>query len=182
MILPIYIYNDSLLSQPGVAIDNTYPDLNTLIDNMFETMRHASGIGLAAHQIGLPIRLFVVDISMYKEGDASLENFKKVFINSEIIEEGEEEESLEEGCLSLPGIHEAIKRKTKIKLKYLDENFVEHEEWFEGLAARCIQHEHDHTNGILFTKKISSFRRKMIQSKLDQLIKRNFSTNYKNKK
>lgn len=182
MILPIYIYNDSLLSLPGEAIDNTYPELTTLIENMFETMYNAGGIGLAAHQIGLPIRLFVVDITHYKEGDPTLIEFKKVFINSEIVEEEGEDESIEEGCLSIPGIHELITRKPKIKLKYLDENFVEHEEWFEGLAARCILHEHDHTNGILFTKKISSFRRKMIQGKLNQIIKRNFSPNYKYKK
>ena len=105
-----------------------------------------------------------------------------MFINSEIIEEDGEEESFSEGCLSIPGIHEEIKRKPKIKLKYFDENFVEHEEWFDGLAARCIQHEHDHTNGILITKKISAFRRRMIQSKLNNIVKRNFSTTYKYKK
>jgi len=182
MIREIYIYNDELLSKQGETIDNTYPELPQLIDDMFETMEKASGIGLAAHQIGLPIRLFVIDISHYEKGDPKLAGFRKVFINSEIIEEDGEEESFSEGCLSIPGIHEEIKRKPKIKLKYFDENFVEHEEWFDGLAARCIQHEHDHTNGILITKKISAFRRRMIQSKLNNIVKRNFSTTYKYKK
>lgn len=182
MIRDIYIYNDPILSLPGEAIDNTYPELPQLIEDMFETMINAHGIGLAAHQIGLPIRLFVVDISHYVEGDENMRGFKKVFINSEILEEDGEEFPAEEGCLSIPGIHEPVIRKPRIKLKYQDENFVEHEEWFDGLAARCIQHEHDHTNGILITKKISAFRRKLIQSKLNLLIKRNFSTNYRYKK
>jgi len=182
MIRPIVIYNDSILSLPGKEIDNTYENLSSLIEDMFETMYEAHGIGLAAHQVGLPIKLFVIDLIPYKEGDETLKEFKKVFINAEIIEEEGEEISITEGCLSIPGIQEAVNRKPKIRLKYFDENFIEHDEWFEGLAARCIQHEHDHTNGILFTKKISSFRRKLIQGKLNDIIKRNFLPTYKYKK
>lgn len=178
----IYIYNDSILLAPGVEIDGSYPELNILIEDMFETMYNANGIGLAAHQIGIPIKLFIIDVTHYSEGDIALETFKKVFINSEILEEEGEDIGFEEGCLSIPTIHEIIVRKPKVKLRYFDENFILHEEWFDGLAARCIQHEHDHTNGILFTKKISSFRRKMIQGKLNQVIKRNFSTSYRYKK
>jgi peptide deformylase len=181
MKLPVYIYNDKVLSQVGETVDKDYPNLNQLISDMFETMIGASGIGLTAHQIGIPLRLFVIDITCYKEGDESLEGFKKVFINSEIIEEEGEEVEIKEGCLSLPGLHLEIKRKSKVKLKYLDENFVEHEEWFEGLAARCIQHEHDHTNGVLFVKRVPELRRRLIQSKLQKIVKRNFSTNYKYK-
>jgi peptide deformylase len=181
MKLPIYIYNDKVLTQPGKEVDKDYPNLSQLIEDMFETMYGASGIGLAAHQIGIPIKLFVIDISHYKEGDESLVDFKKVFINSEIIEEEGEEKEIQEGCLSLPGLQLEIKRKPKIKIKYLDENFIEHEEWFEGLAARCIQHEHDHTNGILFLKRVSTLRRRLLDSKLRQIVKRNFSTNYKYK-
>ncbi len=182
MIRPIVLYNDAILSLPGEKIDNTYEGLPSLIEDMFETMYEANGIGLAAHQISLPIKLFVIDLTPYAEEDESLKDFKKVFINAEIIEEEGEEIAYTEGCLSIPGIHEEIKRKPKIHLKYLDENFIEHDEWFDGHAARCIQHEHDHTNGILFTKKISSFRRKLIQGKLDNIIKRKFLPTYKYKK
>lgn len=181
MKLPIYIYNDKVLTQVGEAVDKDYPNLNQLISDMFDTMYGASGIGLTAHQIGIPLRLFVVDLTHYKEGDESLNDFKKVFINSEIIEEEGEEIEIKEGCLSIPGLHLEIKRRPKIKLKYLDENFVEHEEWFEDLAARCIQHEHDHTNGILFLKRVPALRRGLIQNKLQKIVKRNFSTNYKYK-
>lgn len=181
MKLPIYIYNNNILNQPGISIDKDYLDLKILIDNMFETMYGASGIGLAAHQIGLPIKLFVIDISHYSEGDESLKDFKKVFINSEILETDGEDIEIEEGCLSIPGIHVYVKRKSRVKLKYLDENFIVHEQWFEGLAARCIQHEHDHTNGILFLKKVPALRLRLLESKLKQVIKRNFSTNYKYK-
>jgi peptide deformylase len=181
MKLPIYIYNDSVLTQPGNAVERDYPNISQLIEDMFDTMYGAGGIGLAAHQIGIPIKLFVIDITHYKEGDESLKDFKKVFINSEIIEEEGDEIEKQEGCLSIPGISMGVKRKPKIKLKYLDENFIEHEEWFEGLAARCIQHEHDHTNGILFLKRTSALRRRLIESKLQQIVKRNFQTNYKYK-
>ncbi len=181
MELPIYIYNDKILSEPGQAIDSSYPNVYQLITDMFETMYAANGIGLAAHQIGQPIKLFVVDLSSYFEHDEKLKDFKKVFINSEILEDNGEEKIMNEGCLSLPGVHIDIKRKEKIKLKYLDENFIEHEEWFDGLAARCIQHEHDHTNGIIFINHISLSERVLLQNKLRQIVKRKFSTNYKYK-
>lgn len=181
MILPIYIYNDKILSQAGNGIDKNYPNLTQLVQDMFETMYAANGIGLAAQQVGLLIRLFVVDITHYKEGDEALNEFKKVFINSEIIEEDGEEYSIEEGCLSVPALRLDIKRKPKVRLKYLDENFIEHVEWFEGLAARCIQHEHDHTNGILFLQRAIPLHRKMIKGKLQDIVKRKFSTNYKYK-
>lgn len=181
MKLPIYIYNDKVLVQVGDTVNKDYPNLSQLILDMFDTVVGASGIGLSAHQIGIPIRLFVVDITCYKEADENLDVFKKVFINSEIIEEDGEEAEIKEGCLSLPGLHLEIKRRSKVKLKYLDENFNEHEEWFEGLAARCIQHEHDHTNGVLFLKRVPELRRRLIQGKLQKIMKRNFSTNYKYK-
>ena len=181
MILPIQIYGTKVLTEPGAVIDKDYPGLSQLIEDMFETMYASSGIGLAAHQIGIPIKLFVIDITNYKEGDEKLKDFKKVFINSEIIEFSGEEDSIEEGCLSFPGIHFNIKRKTTIKLKYLDENFIEHEEIFDGLASRCIQHEYDHTNGILFTNRATPFNRSLMKSKLENVVKGNFLTNYKYK-
>jgi len=181
MILPIHIYGTKVLNEPGATIDKYYPDLSKLIEDMFETMYASSGIGLAAHQVGVPINLFIIDITNYKEGDEKLKDFKKVFINSEIIEFSGEDHSVEEGCLSFPGIHFDIKRKTVIKLKYLDENFVEHEEIFDGLASRCIQHEYDHTQGILFTHRTSPFNRSVVKSKLENVVKGKFLTNYKYK-
>lgn len=181
MILPIQIYGTKVLTEPGVAIDKDYPELSKLIEDMFETMYASGGIGLAAHQIGLPIKLFVIDITNYKEGDEKLKDFKKVFINSEILELNGDEQGVDEGCLSFPGIQFNIKRKPIIKLKYQDENFVEHEEIFDGLAARCIQHEHDHTNGILFTNRATPFNRSLAKSKLENIVKGNFLTNYKYK-
>ncbi len=178
MKLPVYIYGNKELTQPGEIVEKNYPNLSQLINDMFETMYAANGIGLAAHQIGLPIKLFVVDIGP-QEGE--IEQFKKVFINSEIVDVSEDEIALEEGCLSFPGMRVEIKRKSKVKLKYFDENFLEHEEWFEGIASRCIQHEHDHTEGIVFIKKILPLRRRLIQSKLQAIVKGNFSTNYKYK-
>lgn len=181
MTLPIYIYNDKLLTASGKKVEKGQYDIEQLTSDMFETMYAAHGIGLAAHQIGIAIKLFVIDITNYAEGDSNLKGFKKVFINSEIIEEEGEEEEKQEGCLSIPGIQVNVKRKPKVKLKYLDENFIEHEEWFDGLAARCVQHEHDHTNGILFLQRTSAFERKMLHGKLKQIAKRNFLTNYKYK-
>ena len=181
MILPIYIYNDNVLTQTGKTVEKNYLNLPQLIQDMFETMYAASGIGLSGQQVGLPIKLFVIDITHYKEGDEALKEFKKVFINSEILEEDGKEHSLEEGCLSIPALRLNIKRKPRVKLKYLDENFIEHKEWFEGLAARCIQHEHDHTNGILFLQRAIPLHRKMIKGKLQDIVKRKFQTNYKYK-
>jgi len=181
MILPIHIYGTKVLTKPGIDINKDYPDLSKLIEDMFETMYASGGIGLAAHQIGIPIKLFVIDITNYKEGDEKLKDFKKVFINSEIIEFSGEEHSIGEGCLSFPGIHFDIKRKPVIKLKYLDENFIEHEEIFDGLASRCIQHEHDHTQGIVFTHRASPLNRSLMKSKLEKITKGNFLTNYKYK-
>ena len=129
----------------------------------------------------MPIRLFVVDITNYSEADEKLESFKKVFINSEILESSEEIDSFEEGCLSVPAIRFNVKRPKKIRVRYLDENFVEYDEWFDGLPARCIQHEHDHTLGILFMQKTTALSRRLAQGKLRDIVKRNFSTNYKYK-
>lgn len=182
MVLPIYTYGQSVLNTKGEKITKDYPNLNVLIEDMFETMKQAAGIGLAAQQIGLPIKLFVIDLSDYGKVDEALIGFRKVFINSEIIETSEEERSFEEGCLSFPGFQIDIKRPERLKLRYVNENFEEKEEWFDGLAARCIMHEHDHTEGITFIKKIGNLQRKMLEGKLKIILKQNFSTNYKVKR
>ena len=182
MILPIYTYGEKVLNSKGNRIGSAYPNINSIIENMFETMRQANGIGLAAQQIGLDIKLFVIDLTDYSEVDPELKDFKKVFINSEIIETSEETMIAEEGCLSFPGLYFKVERPTKVKLKYLDENFEEKEEWFEGLSARCIQHEHDHTEGITFLNHMSPLKRNIMQSKLKKILSKNFNTSFKVKK
>jgi len=179
MILPIYLYGQPILRKVAHNINQEYPNLNELIANMFETMYNADGIGLAAPQVGLDIRLFVIDLAPLAEEDERFADFKKVFINPEITEYSEDEVSFQEGCLSFPGIHENVSRPDKIKMKYLDENFAEHEDVFEGFFARCIQHEYDHIEGDLFTDKISGIRKQLIKSKLNNLLKGNSSSSYK---
>lgn len=182
MILPITIYPDKILKTKGEIVKQDHPNLKELVDNMFETMYAASGIGLAAQQISLPLQLFVVDITHYSKGDGRLKDFKKVFINTEILETSEEIRDVEEGCLSFPALRVNVKRPERIRIKYYDENFNEYDEWFDELAARCILHEYDHTHGIVFTDRIDGLRRTLIKSKLDKIVKRKFLTNYKTKK
>lgn len=182
MILPIYAYGEKVLNSKGDNIDASYPNLSDIIENMFETMHQANGIGLAAQQVGLDIKLFVIDLTDYSEVDPELKDFKKVFINSEILEFSEETMVAEEGCLSFPGIYFKVQRPTKVKLRYLDETFQEKEEWFDGLSARCVQHEHDHTEGITFLKYMSPVRKNMMQSKLKNILNKNFNTSFKVKK
>ena len=179
MKLPIVAYGDPVLKRKAVEIEENYPDLNKLIGDMFETMYSARGVGLAAPQVGLSIRLFVVDASPYAEDEEELENFKKVFINPIMVEEKGESWNFNEGCLSIPEVREDIMRQESIRINYLDENWVEHEEEFSGLAARVIQHEYDHIEGKLFTDKLSPLRRAMLKSRLDSISKGQVHVDYK---
>lgn len=179
MILPIYLYGQPALRKVGQDIDKNYPNLNELIQNMFETMYKAEGIGLAAPQVGLNIRLFVIDLEPLAEDDSKYHGFKKVFINATILEETGQDVSLQEGCLSIPGINENVTRKDTIRIKYLDENFVEHDEVYSDFFARCIQHEYDHIEGKLFIDKISGIRKQLIKSKLSNMIKGRVNCSYK---
>lgn len=179
MILPIYTYGNGVLRKMADPVDKTYPKLNELIDNMFDTMYHAEGVGLAAPQVGLPIRVLVIDLLPFKEDNPKLGDFKIVMINPEILEMSENEIVAEEGCLSIPGIHESVPRAQKIKIKYHDTNFGEHIEVFEDYKARVIQHEYDHLEGNLFTDKVSPIRRQMLKSKLTNIVKGKTSTSYK---
>jgi len=179
MILPIYLYGQPVLRKVAHNIDPDYPKLEELVANMFETMYNANGIGLAAPQIGLDIRLFVIDLSPLAEDDERFNGFKKVFINPQIIESSTDEISLQEGCLSIPGINESVVRPEKIKIHYFDENFVEHTDVFDDFFARCIQHEYDHIEGKLFIDKISAIRKQLIKSKLNNLIKGNTNCSYR---
>ncbi len=186
MILPIVAYGDPVLKKKAVDIDSSYPNLDELITNMYETMYGAYGVGLAAPQIGLAIRLFVVDTEPFAEDDdyseeekKELKGFKKTFINARIVEEHGEEWSFNEGCLSIPDIREEVKRQPKIRIKYLDEQFKECEEVYEGLIARVIQHEYDHIEGILFTDKLSSFKKRILKGKLTNISKGKIKVDYR---
>ena len=178
MKLPIVAYGDPVLKKLGTDIDENYPELKELIANMFDTMYYANGVGLAAPQIGLPIRLFIVDTGEEEDGTPG---YKRVFINARIVEETGEPWSFNEGCLSIPDIRENIMRKPNIKVNYFDENWVEHTEDVDGLPARVIQHEYDHIEGKLFTDKVSILRKTMLKSKLDAISKGNIKTDYKMK-
>lgn len=179
MKLPIVAYGDPVLKRKAEEIDENYPELDKLIADMFDTMYAARGVGLAAPQVGLSIRLFVVDARPFAEDEEGLEDFKKVFINPIILEERGESWAFNEGCLSIPEIREDISRQETIRINYLDENWVEHEEEYSGLAARVIQHEYDHIEGKLFTDKLSPLRRAMLKSKLDSIAKGQIQVDYK---
>ena len=186
MILPIVAYGDPVLKKKAKNIDKDYPRLSELIENMFETMYGAYGVGLAAPQIGLPIRLFLVDTEPFAEDDSfsekeqeQLKNFKRTFINAQILEEEGDEWAFNEGCLSIPDVREDVFRQTKIKIQYQDENFETRVEEFDGLIARVIQHEYDHIEGILFTDKLSSFKKRLIKGKLSNISKGKIKIDYK---
>lgn len=181
MNLPIIAYGDSILRRKAVDITREYPDLDVLIANMFETMYGAHGVGLAAPQVGLSIRLFVIDATSFAEDEPALENFKKVFINAQIQEESGEKWAFNEGCLSIPDIREDIHRQETIRISYFDENWEQHEETFSGLAARVIQHEYDHIEGKLFTDKLSPLRKALLKNRLDSISKGIVKVDYKMK-
>lgn len=181
MIYPIVIYGSQVLRNPSTDITPEYPDLKKLIEDMFLTLTEAEGVGLAAPQIGKNIRLFIVDCTPWGEDDPALADYKRVFINAEIYERSEETALFNEGCLSLPGLHEDVRRPVKIRMRYCDENFVEHDEEFSGLPARVIQHEYDHIEGQVFTDHLSPLRRNLIKSKLQKLAGGKYRCSYKTK-
>lgn len=183
MILPIVAYGTPVLREETEEIDKDYPDFNLLIEDMWETMYASKGVGLAAPQIGKAIRLFIVDASGFNEdGDhPELEGFKRVFINPIIVEETGKEWKFEEGCLSIPGIREDVSRKPTVTIEYFNEQFELIEEKIEGIAARVVQHEYDHIEGVLFTDHINPLRKRLIKGKLNDIAKGNIKVNYRMK-
>lgn len=187
MILPIVAYGDPVLKREGDEIDENYPNLKELIENMYETMENAQGVGLAAPQIGLSIRLFIVDTSPFVDEDETdkevlkLKDFRKVFINPIIIEEEGEKWNFNEGCLSIPGIREDVARQPSITIEYYDENFELKEEQYDGLIARVIQHEYDHVDGVLFTDRLNPIRKQFLKKRLDNISKGIVDIDYKMK-
>lgn len=179
MILPVYVYGQPVLRKVAEDIAPDYPNLKELIQNMFETMSNADGVGLAAPQIGLPIRVVTIDLDVLSEDYPEYKGFHKAFINGHILEVSGEEVTIEEGCLSLPGIHEPVKRGNKIRVKYLDEDLAEHDEVMEGYLARVIQHEFDHLDGKMFIDHLSPLRKQMIKGKLNAMLKGKAHCTYK---
>lgn len=182
MILPIYIYGQPVLRKESLDIEKDYPNLKELISNMFETMEESNGVGLAAPQIGLNIRVVVIDLDVLSEDFPEYKGFKKGFINPHILEYDESKtESLDEGCLSLPGIQEKVVRPTRIHVQYLDEELNEHDEWVDGYLARVMQHEFDHLDAKMFIDRISPLRKQLIKSKLKALMQGRYRCSYRTK-
>ncbi|MAD98072.1 MAG: peptide deformylase [Flavobacteriaceae bacterium] len=186
MILPIVAYGDPVLRKKAKEITPDYPNLKELIANMKETMYNASGVGLAAPQIGKAIRLFVIDTSPFAEDEsleesdrATLRDFKKVYINAKILEEEGQEWGFNEGCLSIPDVREDVYRQPKVTIEYQDEDFNTHTETLDGLAARVFQHEYDHIEGVLFTDKLSSLKKRLLKRKLDNISKGKINADYR---
>lgn len=186
MILPIVAYGDPVLKKRATKISKDHPKLEQIIANMYESMYGAYGVGLAAPQVGLSIRLFLVDTTPFSDDEdytpeeqAELKAFKRTFINAKILEESGEEWNFNEGCLSIPNVREDVSRCPKIKVEYQDEEFKTHVEEFDGLIARVIQHEYDHIEGILFTDKVSSLKKRLLKGKLTNISKGKTSVEYR---
>ncbi|MBP6978319.1 MAG: peptide deformylase [Lentimicrobiaceae bacterium] len=179
MMLPIVAYGHPTLRKKSVDIGESYPGLNELIEAMFITMKESNGVGLAAPQVNRSIRLFIIDASPYAKDYPEVAEFKRIFINARILEETGSQWSFNEGCLSIPDIHEDVVRKSRIRIRYQDEQFHEHEEVFEGVAARIIQHEYDHLEGVLFVDKISSLRKTLLRRKLNDISRGAIEVDYK---
>ena len=171
MILPVYLYGQPVLRKEAEEVPQDYPDLKVLVSNMFETMYHADGVGLAGPQVGLSLRLLVIDADVLADDFPECKGFKRTMINPVFLEKSEETDSMEEGCLSLPGIHEKVSRSVRIRIKYQDADFVEHEEELSGFAARVVQHECEHLTGHVFIDNVSAIRRQLNKGKLNNIIK-----------
>ena len=181
MILPIVVYGDAVLKKETQEITSEYPQLQTIITNMYETMYNARGVGLAAPQVGFPISLFIIDSTEMEDELSFNKIVKQVFINAEIIERTGEDCLYSEGCLSIPDIHENVLRKSKISIRYMDENFVEHTDTFEGMPARVIQHEYDHIVGKTFIDHLSPLKKTLLRRKLNDISTGRITTFYKTK-
>ena len=181
MIYPVYIYGSPILRKEAEEVPADYPDLRQLASDMHDTMRASNGVGLAAPQIGLPLRMFVIDLSPYADEEPRLAESKRAFINPEIYEESDMEVLMSEGCLSLPGLNEDVYRAEKVRVRWLDENLAEHDEEFDGYEARVIQHEYDHLDGKLFVDHLSAIRKTMMRGKLSSMSKGKYTAKYKTK-
>lgn len=177
MIFPIVLYGDPVLKKKAKEVAHGDESVKEFVDNLFETMYAAQGVGLASPQVGISLRVFIVDSTPMEDNEE--EALKQAFINPEMILEEGDEWPFEEGCLSIPGVREDVMRKSKIRIKYFDENWEQHEEDFDGIRARIIQHEYDHIEGILFTDYISSFKKRLLKGKLTNISKGKTDAEYR---
>ena len=181
MVLPVYVYGSGVLKKEAAPVTKDYPALPQLIADMWDTLYNAGGVGLAAPQVGHIIRLAVIDASAFKDDDPLADGFKRIFINPEILDWSEEKSRFNEGCLSVPGIHEDVVRPKRVRIRYFDEHFQVQDEWLEGVPARIAQHEYDHIEGILFTERLAPIRRKIIAGKLQNIARGKSGADYKTK-
>ncbi|MCI7598576.1 MAG: peptide deformylase [Prevotella sp.] len=181
MIFPIYTYGQPVLRKVAEDIPADYPGLGQFIEDMFETLKESDGIGLAAPQVGKSIRVVVIDLDVLKEEFPEYENFRHAYINAHILEfdDNSPKETMEEGCLSIPGLHESVKRPTRIHVKYLDEQLQPHDEWIDGYLARVMQHEFDHLDGVMFVDRLTPLRKQLIKNKLKALSQGKFRCGYR---
>lgn len=179
MIYPITVYGDPILRKVTTDVDQKYEGLEKLVDDMFETMHNAEGVGLAAPQIGLTVRVFVVDLSPLAEDEPLLKDFRKAFINPHIIEKEGDKILMDEGCLSIPGLREDVLRFNTIRIQYFDTNWQEHDEVYSGFSARVLQHEYDHLDGIMFVDYCSPLKKRLLKRKLSDISKGNVTTSYR---
>lgn len=179
MIYPIVAYGHPVLRKKAKVIERNYPDLEKVVDNLFQTMYNSQGVGLAAPQVGMDIRIFVIDASPFGEDEAVAEGFKRIFINPEMISEEGETWKFNEGCLSIPGVREDVDRHSVITLRYQDINFETHTEQYDGIRARIIQHEYDHLEGILFTDRLSPLKKTLLKGKLNDISKGKADVDYR---
>ena len=182
MILPIYIYGQPVLRKEAQDIPTDYPDLKQLIADMFETLTASEGVGLAAPQIGKAIRLAVIDLDVLSDDFPEYKDFRRAYINPHIVEfDDSKTETMEEGCLYLPGLHENVTRPTRIRVQWIDEDLLQHDEWIDGYLARVMQHEFDHLDGKVFIDRVSPLRRQLIKSKLRALLQGRYRCGYRTK-
>ena len=179
MTLPIYVYGSPVLRKIARPVEQNEEGLEDFIDNLWDTMYQSDGIGLASPQVGKSVRIFVIDGTPLEEDDPSLKDFKVTFINPEILDRQGDDKTYEEGCLSIPNIREEIVRPEKVRIRYYDEDWNQHEEEYEGIAARIIQHEYDHLQGVLFTDKVAPLKKRMLRNKLNAIAKGKFDVSYK---
>ena len=179
MVLPVTAYGHPVLRKVARKIDKDYPDLNSFIEDMWETMYYSEGVGLAAPQVNRSVRIFIVDATPYDEEVPEAKDFKKVFLNPEVIEEQGEEVLQSEGCLSIPGIREEVARPGQVHIRYYDQEWNFHDEWYDGMLGRIVQHEYDHLEGVLFTDKLSPVRKTMLRNRLSNISKGKVDVGYK---
>jgi peptide deformylase len=181
MVLPVFAYGHPVLRKIAKDVEKDDKDLKGFIEDLFETMNYSDGVGLAAPQVGKSIRVFVIDASPMAEDDPTLEDFKKIFINAKIVEENGDKWTFNEGCLSIPGIREDVDRHPEIRIQYYDENWEYHDEKYDGIKARIIQHEYDHLDGVLFPDRLAPLKKRLLKARLTAITKGNVDINYKMK-